>query len=159
MPPPILLVEDNPDDIELTLRALSKTTTANEVVTLRDGEQALAYLLRQDAYASRPAGNPAVVFLDVKLPKIDGLAVLDRIKGHPDLKSIPVIILTASKTPADVARAYKSKANAYVVKPTDLTKFTHAVKELGVFWSVLNEPPPGSRRSKFRPKAAAASPA
>ena len=154
MPPPILLVEDDDDDLALTLQALAKTTLENEIVTVRDGEQALAYLFCKDAYATRPAGNPAVVLLDLRLPKIDGLQVLEHIKSHPDLKAIPVVMLTGSNLTDDLARAYKLNANAYVVKPTDLTEYSNAVRELGAFWGVFNEPPPGARCSKFRPKPA-----
>lgn len=150
---PILLVEDNPDDLELALRALAKTNLANEVVTVRDGAQAIDYLMREGEYASRPAGNPAVVLLDLKLPKIDGIQVLEHIKAHPDLKSTPVVMLTSSKMESDLSRAYKLNVNAYVVKPINFSEFIEAVRELGMFWAVLNEPPPGSLRSSMRLKA------
>jgi CheY-like chemotaxis protein len=147
---PILLVEDNPDDLELALRALAKTNLANEVVTVNDGEQALAYLLREGEYATRPAGSPAVVLLDLKLPKIDGIQVLERLKANPELSSIPVVMLTSSKMENDLARAYKLGVNAYVVKPIHFKDFIDAVRDLGVFWAVLNEPPPGSLHSTLR---------
>lgn len=147
---PILLVEDNPDDLELALRALAKTNLANEVITVNDGEQALAYLQREGEYADRPAGSPAVVLLDLKLPKIDGIQVLERIKANPELSSIPVVMLTSSKMENDLARAYKLGVNAYVVKPIHFKDFIEAVRDLGVFWAVLNEPPPGSLRSTLR---------
>ncbi len=151
MPKPILLVEDSPDDLELILRALAMTCIANDVVTVGDGEQALAYLRREGTYAGRLPGNPAVVLLDLKLPKIGGLEVLKSIKADPDLKSIPVVMLTSSNGQEDLTRAYQLKANAYVVKPTDLTEFVRAVRELCLFWGAFNEPPPGSRRSHLRP--------
>ncbi|MET0262467.1 MAG: response regulator [Rariglobus sp.] len=149
---PILLVEDNPDDLELALRALAKTNLANEVVTVRDGEQALAYLKKEGEYAKRPNGNPAVVLLDLKLPKIDGIQVLEYIKTDPNLKSIPVVMLTSSKMESDLTKAYKLNVNAYVVKPINFAEFIEAVRELGIFWAVLNEPPPGSHRSNVRPQ-------
>lgn len=150
---PILLVEDNPDDLELALRALAKTNLANEVVTVRDGEQALAYLKREGDYAKRPIGNPAVVLLDLKLPKIDGIQVLEQIKASAELKSIPVVMLTSSRMENDLTRAYALNVNAYVVKPINFTDFLEAVRELGIFWAVLNEPPPGSLKSNVRPRS------
>lgn len=152
---PILLVEDNPDDLELALRALAKTQLANEVVVARDGEEALHYLLREGDFAQRSPGNPAVVLLDLKLPKIDGLQVLERIRANPDLGSIPVVMLTSSKLESDLTRAYNQGVNAYVVKPMDFRDFIEAVRELGVFWAVLNEPPPGSFKSNVSPRRAA----
>ncbi len=141
---PILLVEDNPKDVELTLVALGKSQLANEVVVARDGAEALDYLRLQGAYAERPQGNPAVVLLDLKLPKVDGLQVLEQIKGDPDLQSVPVVILTSSREEKDLFRGYKSGVNAYVVKPVSFKEFIEAIRELGVFWALLNEPPPGS---------------
>lgn len=158
---PILLVEDNQTDLDLTLRALAKTHLANEVVITRDGEEALQYLQREGPYADRPVGNPAVVLLDLKLPKIDGIEVLERIKAHAELGSVPVVMLTSSKMESDLTRAYKLGVNAYVVKPIAFTDFLEAVRELGVFWAVLNEPPPGSTRMTARrgqAKAGSASP-
>ncbi|MDF3058635.1 MAG: response regulator [Rariglobus sp.] len=146
MPKPILLVEDNPDDVALALRAFAQTPLANEVVTVGDGKHALDYLLRQGAYAKRSIGNPSVVLLDLTLPGLEGLELLKHIKNDPVLQSIPVVVLTASQRKDDLARAYKFKANAYVIKPGDLTGFVNAVRELGIFWAVFNEPPPGSRR-------------
>lgn len=143
---PILLVEDNPNDLELTLVALEKSQLANEVVIVRDGAEALNYLFRQGAYADRPQGNPAVVLLDLKLPKVDGLEVLERIKNVPELKSIPVVMLTTSREETDLARSYRLGVNAYVVKPVGFKDFIEAIQDLGVFWAVLNEPPPGSLR-------------
>lgn len=141
---PILLVEDNPRDLDLSLRALARTNLANEVVVARDGEEAWNYLAREGPFATRPRGNPAVVLLDLKLPKIDGIEVLDRIRQHPDMEQLPVVMLTASREQTDVARSYALGVNAYVVKPLGFAEFLEAIRDLGVFWAVLNEPPPGS---------------
>lgn len=143
---PILLVEDNPHDLELTLIALSKSQLANEVVIARDGAEALDYLNRRGEFAQRPLGNPAVMLLDLKLPKVDGLEVLKDIRGTDSLKSMPVVMLTSSKEEQDVVRSYELGVNAYVVKPVDFTEFVRAIADLGIFWAVLNEPPPGSKR-------------
>jgi len=143
---PILLVEDNPHDLELTLIALSKSQLANEVVIARDGAEALDYLHRRGDYQERAVGNPAVVLLDLKLPKVDGLEVLREIRTTDALKSMPVVMLTSSKEEQDVVRSYEMGVNAYVVKPVDFTEFLRAIADLGIFWAVLNEPPPGSRR-------------
>lgn len=148
---PILLVEDNPNDLDLTLRALARTNLANEVVVTRDGEEAMQYLHREGAYQSRLPGNPAVVLLDLKLPKLDGIQVLERIRGNATLRTVPVVMLTSSKEETDLARSYALGVNAYVVKPLNFKDFLEAVRELGVFWAVLNEPPPGSHRTA-RPK-------
>ena len=147
---PILLVEDNADDLELALRALAKTNLANDVVTARDGEQALHYLLREGPFADRPSGNPAVILLDLKLPKIDGIQVLERIRRHEELHTVPVVMLTASRMESDLSRAYDLGVNAYVVKPMNFMDFIEAVRELGIFWAVLNEPPPGSFKPIIR---------
>jgi CheY-like chemotaxis protein len=141
---PILLVEDNPKDLELTLLALARSNLANEVITVRDGEECLDYLFHRGAYADRPNGHPAVVLLDLKLPKIDGLQVLEEIKKDTTLKGVPVVMLTTSREEQDLLRSYKLGVNAYVVKPVAFKDFMQAVQELGVFWAVLNEPPPGS---------------
>ncbi|KFC68486.1 MULTISPECIES: response regulator [unclassified Massilia] len=143
---PILLVEDNPHDLELTLIALSKSQLANEVVIVRDGAEALDYLNRRGEFKERAIGNPAVILLDLKLPKVDGLEVLKEIRETETLKSIPVCMLTSSKEEQDVVRSYELGVNAYVVKPVDFTEFVRAIADLGIFWAVLNEPPPGSRR-------------
>jgi CheY-like chemotaxis protein len=140
----ILLVEDDPNDVELTLSALAANGLANEVAVARDGEQALDYLFRRGAYASREEGNPTVMLLDLKLPKVDGVEVLKRVKAEPHLKTIPVVVLTSSREEQDLVRSYNSGTNAYVVKPVDFHEFVEAVRELGLFWTVVNQPPPGS---------------
>jgi CheY-like chemotaxis protein len=143
---PILLVEDNPHDLELTLIALEKSQLANDVVITRDGADALDYLQRRGAHANRDEGNPAVVLLDLKLPKVDGLEVLKVIRGDASLKATPVVMLTSSNEESDLVRAYDLGVNAYVVKPVIFQDFVRAISDLGVFWAVLNEPPPGSLR-------------
>jgi CheY-like chemotaxis protein len=140
----ILLVEDDPNDVELTLSALAENGLANEVVVARDGEQALDYLFRRGVYASREEGNPTLMLLDLKLPKVDGIEVLKRVKADPHLKTIPVVVLTSSREEQDLMRSYNSGTNAYVVKPVDFHEFVEAVRELGLFWTVVNQPPPGS---------------
>lgn len=145
---PILLVEDNPKDLELTLVALGKSQLANEVISVRDGAEALDYLLYREDYADRLHGNPAVILLDLKLPKIDGLQVLEQIKGNSELQAIPVVILTSSREETDLIRSYKLGVNAYVVKPVGFREFIEAIQDLGVFWAVLNEPPPGSLKPR-----------
>src|ERR1700741_1854240 len=144
----ILLVEDDPKDVELTLTALEEYHLANEVVVARDGEEALDYLYRRGSFATRSNDNPAVLLLDLKLPKVDGLEVLQQIKSDEHLKIIPVVVLTSSHEEKDMMRSYKLGVNAYVVKPVDFHEFVNAVKELGVFWAVINEPPPGSVRNR-----------
>ena len=143
---PILLVEDNPHDLELTLIALERSQLANEVIVVRDGADALDYLHVRGAFAEREHGNPAVVLLDLKLPKVDGLEVLGAIRENPALKSLPVVMLTSSREEQDLVRSYELGVNAYVVKPVDFKEFVRAISDLGIFWAVLNEPPPGSQR-------------
>jgi DNA-binding response OmpR family regulator len=140
----ILIVEDDPNDVELTLTALEEYKLANEVVVTRDGEEALDYPYCRGKYKTRSNGNPAVLLLDLKLPKRDGREVLQQIKSDDKLKMIPVVVLTSSHEEKDVVASYKLGVNAYVVKPVDFHEFVNAVKELGVFWAVINEPPPGS---------------
>jgi CheY-like chemotaxis protein len=140
----ILIVEDDPNDVELTLTALADYNLANEVVVTRDGQQALDYLNCRGEFSGRVAGNPAVMLLDLKLPKVDGLEVLQRVKADDRLKMIPVVVLTSSSEEKDMMRSYSLGVNAYVVKPVDFHEFVNAVKEVGVFWAVINEPPPGS---------------
>lgn len=146
---PILLVEDNPRDIELTLAALEENRLANEVVVVRDGEEAIDYLDRRGIFRLRAEGNPAVVLLDLKLPKIDGLEVLEHVKTSASLQTVPVVMLTSSREEPDLTRSYKLGANAYVVKPVDFNEFTKAIRELGLFWAVINQPPPGSVMAKI----------
>jgi CheY-like chemotaxis protein len=142
----ILLVEDDPKDVDLTLTALEDYKLANEVVVTRDGQEALDYLYCRGQFETRPADNPAVMLLDLKLPKVDGLEVLTRIKSDPHLKLIPVVVLTSSHEEKDMMRSYELGVNGYVVKPVDFHEFVNAVRELGVFWAVINEPPPGSMK-------------
>ena len=143
---PILLVEDNPHDLELTLIALEKSQLANEVIVVRDGAEALDYLFCRGEYAQRQKGNPAVVLLDLKLPKVDGLEVLREIRESPDLRPLPVVMLTSSREEQDLIRSYAMNVNAYVVKPVEFKEFVRAISDLGIFWAVLNEPPVGSQR-------------
>jgi CheY-like chemotaxis protein len=140
----ILIVEDDPRDVELTMTALEDYNLANEVVVTRDGAEALDYLYSRGGFDSRSNENPAVILLDLKLPKIDGLEVLQRIRSDERLKMIPVVVLTSSHEEKDMVRSYQLGVNAYVVKPVDFHEFVNAVKELGIFWAVINEPPPGS---------------
>jgi len=142
----ILIVEDDPRDVELTLNALEEYNLVNEVVVTRDGAEALDYLYRRGEFSSRAGENPAVMLLDLKLPKIDGLEVLQQIRSDEHLKMIPVVVLTSSHEERDMIRSYQLGVNAYVVKPVDFHEFVNAVKELGVFWAVINEPPPGSMK-------------
>lgn len=139
----ILLAEDNANDVELTLCALAEHHLANEVLVVRDGVEALDYLFRRGKFVHLPAGNPAVVLLDNKMPKVHGLEVLRQMKADPRLKTIPVVMLTSSREEGDLLRSYQLGVNAYVVKPVDFQRFAAAVKELGLFWAITNEPPPG----------------
>jgi CheY-like chemotaxis protein len=138
----ILLAEDNPKDIELTLEALAEHNLANHVTTVKDGVEAMEFLRCEGKYKSRKQGNPAVVLLDIKMPRMDGIEVLQAIRNDPALKTIPVVMLTSSREEPDLKRSYELGANAYVVKPVDFTDFMEAVKQVGVFWAVLNELPP-----------------
>ncbi len=142
---PILLVEDNPDDIELTLIALQKSRLANPVVSVRDGAEALDFLRREGAYADRAEENPAVILLDKKLPKVDGHEVLREVRADERLRRIPVVMLTSSREERDLLKSYDLGVNAYVVKPVEFDDFMDAINDLGVFWGVLNEPPPYTR--------------
>lgn len=143
----ILIVEDDPKDAELTLTALGEYNLANEVVVAHDGEEALDYLYCRGNYKTRTNDNPAVLLLDLKLPKVDGLEVLQQIKSDEKLRMIPVVVLTSSREERDMVASYKLGVNAYVVKPVDFHEFVNAIKELGIFWAVINEPPPGSIRT------------
>ena len=142
----ILVVEDDPNDVELTLTALEEYNLANEVIVARDGEEALDYLYCRGNFKARSNDNPAVLLLDLKLPKRNGLEVLRQIKSDEKLKLIPVVVLTSSHEEKDVVASYKLGVNAYVVKPVDFHEFVNAVKELGIFWAVINESPPGSMK-------------
>jgi len=144
----ILMVEDDPRDVELTLTALEEYNLANEVVVARDGAEALDYLYCRGSFETRSSENPAVMLLDLKLPKVDGLEVLQQIKSDEKLKLIPVVVLTSSHEEKDMVASYKLGVNAYVVKPVDVHEFVNAIKELGAFWAVINEPPPGSIKKK-----------
>jgi len=141
-------VEDDPKDVELTMTGLAEYNLANEVVVARDGEEALEYLYRRGKYQDRPNGNPAVTLLDLKLPKLNGFEVLENIRSNENLKMIPVVVLTSSNEERDLVRSYKLGVNAYVTKPVDFHEFVNAVKELGIFWAVINEPPPGSVKKR-----------
>lgn len=147
----ILLVEDDPNDAELTLAALSEYGLANEVFLVEDGEDALDYLNRAGPFAARADGEPAVVLLDLKLPKVDGLEVLRRMRADPRLRTLPVVMLTSSREESDLVRSYEEGVNAYVVKPVLFHDFVEAVKRLGVFWAVVNQPPPRIRDDARRP--------
>jgi CheY-like chemotaxis protein len=138
----ILLAEDSANDAELTLAALADCHLANEVVVVRDGEEALDYLLARNAFADRPRGNPVLALLDVKMPKVDGLEVLRQIKTNANLRTIPVVMLTSSREEQDLLRSYQLGVNGYVVKPVGFADFVSAVRQIGAFWAVLNEPPP-----------------
>ena len=144
---PILLVEDNPKDLELTLAALAKCQLANEIVIARDGAEALDYLYSRGQYEGRDEGDPAVVLLDLKLPKVDGLEVLEKIKKDAARRQIPVVMLTSSREERDLVRSYELGVNAFVVKPVDFNAFFEAIQDLGMFWAILNEPPPRNGRA------------
>lgn len=138
----ILLAEDNPNDVELTLAAFRENHLLNEVVVVRDGAEALDYLFHRNQFEGRAGGNPGLILLDLKMPKIDGLEVLRAIKSDARLKLVPVVILTSSRQEQDLLRSYNLGVNAYVVKPVEFAEFVDAVKALGGFWAVVNEPPP-----------------
>lgn len=143
---PILLVEDSPRDVELTLAALAKCQLANDIVVVRDGAEALDWLYSRGSFAARTPGEPAVVLLDLKLPKVDGLEVLEQVKGDARLRQIPVVMLTSSREERDLMRSYQLGVNAFVVKPVDFKEFFQAIQDLGMFWAILNEPPPPGLR-------------
>ena len=139
---PILLVEDNPKDVELTLAALQEARIANDVVVARDGAEALDYLHRRGKFEGAPAVLPIVILLDLKMPKVDGLEVLRAVKGDENLKTIPVVMLTSSREEADLIESYRLGVNGYVVKPVGFANFVEAIRQTGIFWAVVNEPPP-----------------
>ncbi len=145
----ILLAEDDPQDVELTLDALSEYNLANEIVVARDGVEALDYVYRRGLFADRPAGNPAVILLDLKMPRLDGLQVLRQLKADESMRLIPIVILTSSREDHDLAKCYKLGVNAYVVKPVHFTEFVEAVRRIGVFWALINEPPQENMTTMF----------
>jgi CheY-like chemotaxis protein len=138
----ILLAEDNENDVELTMTALAENHLANEVVVVRDGAEAWDFLCHEGTFTGRNGGNPAVVLLDLKMPKVDGLELLRRMRQDPRFKSVPVVVLTSSREESDIVQSYRLGVNAFVVKPVAFEEFIGAVKNLGLFWAVLNEPPP-----------------
>jgi CheY-like chemotaxis protein len=139
----IVLAEDSANDIELTMTALRENHVLNEVVVVRDGAEALDYLFKRNGHAERSGGNPVLLLLDLKMPKVDGIEVLRQVKADPQLRMIPVVVLTSSREEQDLVRTYDLGVNAYVVKPVDFLEFLDAVKLLGGFWAMVNEPPPG----------------
>ena len=142
--PVILFAEDNPHDVELTLSTLAHHNVSNEIVVVPDGAQALDYLFRRGRFKDRPEGNPTIALLDLKMPKVDGLEVLRAIRSDPGLRTIPVVILTSSREEQDLARSYQLGVNAYVLKPVDFQAFVEAIKALGIFWTIHNQPPPSN---------------
>ncbi len=138
----ILLAEDNPKDVELTIEALSENNLANQVVTVKDGVEAMEYLRYEGNYKQRNPGNPAVILLDIKMPRMDGIEVLKAVRSDDKLRTIPVVILTSSREEPDLKKCYELSVNAYVVKPVNFKDFIDAVKEIGVFWALINEMPP-----------------
>jgi CheY-like chemotaxis protein len=144
----ILLVEDDPNDVEMTLTALDEHHLANRVAVVCDGEEALDYLFRRGKYKMRGSGDPILVLLDLKMPKVNGLEVLKTIKADDYLKIIPVVVLSSSRETPDLVECYKQGVNAYVVKPVDFHEFMKAVRQLGIFWAAINEPPPTTLRER-----------
>jgi CheY-like chemotaxis protein len=144
----ILLVEDNERDVELTLAALEEHNLANEVVVARDGAEALDYLNSRGKFAGHANGLPVVVLLDLKMPKVDGLEVLRQMRGDNQLKHVPVVMITSSREEQDLIKSYQLGVNAYVVKPVDFQQFLASVKEIGFFWAIINEPPPGTLKRR-----------
>jgi len=143
-PKKILLAEDSPEDVEMTLAALSEYRLMNEIVVVNDGAEALDYLYSRGKFKDRTAGNPLLVLLDLKMPKVDGLEVLKTIKSDENLKIVPVVMLTSSREEQDVVKSYRLGVNAYVVKPVSFQQFVESVKQLGAFWTIHNEPPPAA---------------
>jgi len=141
----ILLVEDNPDDEALTLRAFAKNNMGNRIIVVRDGAEALDWLFRRGKHAECSASDPQVVLLDLKLPKVDGLEVLRQLRADRKTQFLPVVILTSSKEESDLLRGYELRANSYIRKPVDFARFVESVREIGMYWLILNEPPPGQR--------------
>ena len=143
----ILLAEDNTNDVELTMSALQECRLANEVEVVGDGAEALDYIFRRGKYADRANGLPGVLLLDLKLPKVDGLEVLRQVKADPALRRMPIVMLTSSREERDLVRSYDLGVNAFVVKPVDFAQFVEAIRNLGIFWAIVNEPPPGQSRA------------
>ena len=143
----ILYAEDSAADVELTLAALAEHNLANEVDVVSDGAEALEYLYRRGRFAGRNNGNPAVVLLDLKMPKVDGLEVLRQVKGDPQLRAVPVVIMTSSREERDLVESYRLGVNAYVVKPVDFQKFIESIRQIGFFWAIINEAPPATLKS------------
>jgi two-component system, response regulator len=141
----ILLAEDSVQDVELTLNALAEHNISNSVTVARDGAEALDYLYKRGKYAGREDGDPVLLLLDLKMPRVDGLEVLRTVKSDPRLRVIPVVVLTSSREEQDIVRSYEFGVNAYVVKPVEFDKFLGAVRDLGLFWMLINEPPPAAR--------------
>ncbi len=142
----ILLVEDSDRDLELTLAALEEHNLANEVIVARDGAEALDYLHCRGQFAGHTNGLPVVVLLDLKMPKVDGLEVLQAMRAEPRLRAVPVVMVTSSREEQDLIRSYELGVNAYVVKPVDFQKFVESIKQVGFFWAIINEPPPGTMK-------------
>jgi CheY-like chemotaxis protein len=138
----ILLAEDNPNDVELTLSALEEYNLANEVIVARDGVEVLDYLFHRGQFANHPNGTPAVILLDLKMPRMDGLEALRQLRADPRYKRVPVVMITSSREEQDLVRSYELGVNAYVVKPVDFQKFVECIKQIGFFWALINEPPP-----------------
>lgn len=137
----ILIVEDNPDDAEMAIRAFKKNNLTNRIIVLEDGEEALNFIFRKGPYANKPLVSPKIILLDLKLPKIDGLEVLKQVKQDPKTRMIPVIMLTSSKEESDIIESYKLGVNSYIVKPVEFDKFVSAVRDLGLYWLLLNQTP------------------
>lgn len=142
----ILLVDDDHRDVELMLASWEEQNLANQVVVARDGAEALDYLYRRGQFANRPVGHPVVVFLDLKMPKVDGLEVLRQVKSDPDLNTIPIVVLTSSREEADLVKSYNQNTNAYVVKPVAFEEFVAVIKQLGLFWVLTNETSPDRQK-------------
>jgi len=138
----ILLAEDSPKDVELTLEALTENNLANRVTVVKDGVEVMEYLRREGKFKSRNAGNPAVLLLDIKMPRMDGIEVLRTVRSDPALKTLPVVMLTSSREEQDLIKSYELGVNAYIVKPVDFKEFMNAIKLVGVFWAIINEVPP-----------------
>jgi CheY-like chemotaxis protein len=146
-PVEILLVEDNPDDVEMTLHALKENNLSNRIEVVRDGAEALDFVFCTGAHVTRSANqSPKVILLDLKLPKVDGLEVLKRLKSDSRTRTIPVVVLTSSREERDIVESYQLGVNSYIVKPVDFEQFTESVRHLGLYWLLLNEPPAGARR-------------